>query len=77
MRRYKPLTAPKSQLEIAGQLLWLSKHMTDIATSMDYYGGFAYWSTHGKELSVAALICQEWAQEIKEDSCKTKRLRKD
>ena len=68
-RRYKPLVAPKSQSDIAAQLLWLSEHMTDIATSMDYYGGLALWALHGKELAGAAMICREWANEI--ETCET------
>jgi hypothetical protein len=66
-RQYKPLTAPKSRRDIADQLRWLAKHMADIATSMDYYGGHAPWAQHGKELAGAALICKEWAVEIEQD----------
>ena len=64
MRRYKPLTAPKSKADIAAQLRWLAEHADDIATSMDYYGGFAHWSAKGKELAGAAQIMREWAHEI-------------
>lgn len=63
-RRYKPLATPKSHQDIAAQLRWLSEHMTDIATSMDYYGGMAPWAKHGGELAGAAMICREWAAEI-------------
>lgn len=64
MRHYKPLKAPKSQADIAKQLRWLAEHALDIATSMDYYGGFAEWSKHSRELAGAAIIMREWADEI-------------
>lgn len=38
--------------------------MLDIATSMDYYGGFAEWAKHGSELANASLIVEQWADEI-------------
>lgn len=63
-RKYKPLTPPKSNLDIAAQLRWLAEHMTDIAANMDYYGGMAPWAHHGEQLAGAAMICREWAGEI-------------
>lgn len=38
--------------------------MDDIAVTMDYYGGFAEWSRHGREISGAGEIARQWAEEI-------------
>ena len=70
MWRNKPLAAPKSKADIAAQLRWLAEHAEDIATSMDYYGGFAHWSAKGKELAGAAQIMREWAHEIATEASK-------
>jgi len=63
---HEPLPPPKTKQEIAKQLRWLSKHMLDIATSMDYYGGLAEWAQHGAELAGAAGIAEQWADEIED-----------
>jgi len=62
--KHKPLKAPKSNKELARQLVWLSEHMKDIGTSIEYYGEFAEWAVHGVQLVGAGDICREWAREI-------------
>ena len=69
-RRYKPLTAPKSKADIAAQLRWLAEHAEDVATSLDYFGGFAHWSAKGERLAVTAKILREWAHEIATEASK-------
>lgn len=64
MRRYKPLTAPKSTADIAAQLRWLAEHADDVATSLDHFGIFAHWEAKSKQLAGAAQILREWAHEI-------------
>lgn len=56
------MTPTKKQ--IAKRLRTLANRMTDVATDMDYYGGFAEWALHGKELANAANIARQWADEI-------------
>lgn len=66
--RHKPLKPPKGKKGIAKQLRWLSEHMIDIGTSMDYYGGFDERMTErGSELVGAGLIAKEWAKGIEDD----------
>lgn len=63
--KHKPLAKPKGNKGIAKQLRWLSEHMLDIATSMEYYGGFnTEMAQHGRELAGAAAICKAWAERI-------------
>lgn len=50
--------------ELPERLRALADEMTDAAAAMDYYGGFAEWSEHGRELAGAAGIVREWAEEI-------------
>ena len=50
--------------QIARRLRTLANRMADVAADMDYYGGFAEWSQHGKELLGAARIARQWADEI-------------
>lgn len=46
------------------KLLKLADDMEDISADMDYYGGFALWSQHGKEIAGAGKIARQWADEI-------------
>lgn len=38
--------------------------MDSIAVAMDYYGGFAEWAQHGREMAGAGNIARQWAAEI-------------
>lgn len=53
-----------TQLEIASRLRKLADEMDEIAVAMDYYGGFADWSQHGREIAGAGKIARQWAGEI-------------
>lgn len=53
-----------SKDEIAARLRRLADEMDDIAVTMDYYGGFAEWSRHGREIAGAGEIARQWAEEI-------------
>lgn len=53
--------------EIAKRLRLLADEMDEIASSMDYYGGLAEWSQHGREISGAGAIARQWAEEIEND----------
>jgi len=53
--------------ELANRLHWLADEMIEIAVLMDYYGGMAEWAKHGKELTNAAFIARQWADEIREE----------
>lgn len=50
--------------EIAARLRRLADEMDDIAACMDYYGGFAEWAKHGREIAGAGSIARQWAAEI-------------
>ena len=56
-----------SQSEIANALDQLAVDIEDIATVMDYFGGFAAWAKHAREMVGAAGICREWATEIRNE----------
>lgn len=62
-----PTQAPQTKAEIAYRLRWLSKHMIDIAASIDYYGGMAEWAAHGVQMAGAAHIANQWADEIEQE----------
>lgn len=62
-----PTQAPQTKAEIAYRLRWLSKHMIDIAASMDYCGGMAEWAAHGVQMAGAAHIANQWADEIEQE----------
>lgn len=48
--------------DIPAHLRKLSEHMTEVATRMDYYGGFnGEMQAKAKELLGAARMAQEWA----------------
>ena len=51
---------------IAARLRMLADDMEYIAACMDYYGGFAEWSKHGREIAGAGEIARQWADEIDE-----------
>lgn len=53
-----------SRTEIAARLLRLADEMDDLVVAMDYYGGFATWAKHGREISGAGTIARQWAAEI-------------
>ena len=55
---------PPTKAEIAARLRALGTEMENIAVMMDYYGGFAPWSHHGREIAGAGRIAREWAAEI-------------
>lgn len=47
---------------IANRLFLLAAEMEDIASEMDYYGGFdAEWKCHAEELHNASLTAETWA----------------
>ena len=75
---HDPLQAPLSRAEIADQIEWLSEHMIDIGTSMQYYGGFnKRWNINGGNLIGAGEISAEWAKTIRKDlKRESKRIRK-
>ena len=53
-----------TRTDIADRLRNLGDEMDDIAAAMDYYGGFAEWSKHGREIAGAGAIARQWADEI-------------
>ena len=55
---------PPKQIEIAARLRRLADEMDDISVCMDYYGGLAAWSQHGREIAGAGKIARQWADEI-------------
>lgn len=57
-----------TQTEIATRLRALAVEMDDIAVAMDYYGGFAEWAKHGREIAGAGGIARQWADEIEAES---------
>ena len=58
---------PSTQIEIAGRLARLADDIANIAVDMSYYGGFAEWAKHYKELFNAAAVCEQWSKEITND----------
>jgi hypothetical protein len=50
--------------EIATRLRALADDMEGIAVDMDYFGGFAEWARHSKEMLGAAWIARQWADSI-------------
>ncbi|WAR44203.1 hypothetical protein [Methylomonas rapida] len=55
--------------QIAHKLRLLQDDMLEIATAMDFYGGFnPLYSQHGRELSGAAGLVAEWADEIEAEA---------
>ena len=55
---------PPTKNVIAARLRMLADDMEYLATCMDYYGGFAEWSKHGREIAGAGAIARQWADEI-------------
>jgi len=58
---YRP---PPTKTVIAARLRMLADDMEYLAACMDYYGGFAEWSKHGREIAGAGAIARQWADEI-------------
>ncbi len=57
-----------SKQELAQKIRELSMQMSEVATLIDYYGGFdAEMQQHAAELMGAALIAETWAEGIEED----------
>lgn len=42
----------------------LADAMDEVAVDLDYYGGFAGWSEHGRQMAGAGNIARQWADEI-------------
>lgn len=59
-----------TKYEIAARLRKLADEMDEIAVTMDYYGGFAEWSRHGREIAGAGEIARQWAGEIEASNAK-------
>ena len=59
---------PQRKADIAFRLQKLAVEIEDIATAMDYYGGFASWAKHSREMIGAAGLCREWSSEILAES---------
>ncbi len=57
-------TLYQAPLQIAARLRKLADEMETISVMMDYYGGFAGWSKHGREIAGAGHIARQWADEI-------------
>lgn len=55
---------PPTRAEIATRLHGLATEMDSLAAAMDYYGGFARWAQHGREIAGAGNIARQWAAEI-------------
>ena len=55
---------PPPKIKLARRLRWLASHMAQTAADMDYYGGFAEWAQHSKEMLGASVITRQWAYEI-------------
>ena len=58
------MTVALTKHQISAKLRVLAAEMDDIAIAMDYYGGFAEWSEHGREIAGAGNIARQWADEI-------------
>jgi len=56
-----------TKLEISEKLRRLANEMDEISVLMDYYGGFAEWAVHGREMAGAGKIARQWADEIEAD----------
>ena len=54
----------KQRTQIAAKLRKLAEGMDEVAAEMDYYGGFAEWSKHGREIAGAGAIARQWAEKI-------------
>jgi hypothetical protein len=50
--------------EIAKRLRRLADDMEQVSAEMDYYGGFAEWAKHGREIAGAGAVARQWAEEI-------------
>jgi len=66
--KYVTFSGPKTKQEIADRLELLATEIEDIATSLDYFGGFPDWARHGKEMVGASKLCREWSAAILAES---------
>ncbi|WP_186411237.1 hypothetical protein [Candidatus Propionivibrio aalborgensis] len=69
---YRP---PPTKPFIAARLRMLADDMEYLAACMDYYGGFAEWSKHGREIAGAGAIARQWADEIETSNAEISRPR--
>lgn len=53
-----------TRADISARLRALAEEMEYLASCMDYYGGMAEWSRHGREIAGAGHIARQWADEI-------------
>lgn len=54
---------------LAERLLKLSYEMLDVATHLDYFGGFnETWRDRAAQLSCACAITKNWGREMLDDS---------
>jgi hypothetical protein len=67
----RPATPKAPKSDMPGRLRALSESMIDLATDMDYYGGFGPMASHGTELAGAAGIVLTWAEGIERDCAST------
>jgi hypothetical protein len=65
-----------TKAEIAGYIDKLAVYMADLAVVMDYYGGFAEWATHSRQLMAASRTTKEWAVEIRKEVRQEAKLKK-
>lgn len=61
------MTVNPTKLEIAARLRMLAAEMDDVAAQMDYFGGFAEWSEHSRDMAGAAVVIRIWAAEISKE----------
>ncbi len=64
------VTQPTTRAQIAACLRDLSYRMLACGTAMDYYGGLGTMGQHGREMTGAARLAAEWADEIEGGSAK-------
>ena len=61
----------KQSLPTSAELQDLYDHMIDIATRLDYYGGFGPWGAHGVQLAGAAGVVSTWVDGMKDQEAAT------
>lgn len=59
--------AEKSASSLLQSLRILREHMMDVATEMNYYGGFSEIGRHSHELIAAACILNTWIEGMEND----------
>ena len=55
---------PTTGQQLAKRLRRVANTMEKLGTDIDFYGGFAAWSLHCKQMVGAAAIARQWALEI-------------